>query len=231
MFQFLVADEQGPYTQGISGMLANGFDCRVYEANSSDDLLRALQQQEYDLILTSMGLPGTGAGESIFRILEMQPETKLIALNQPGDESDMLRKFRAGAHGYTTKCASGADIVKVAERVLDGCILVSHLKIPRYFSEIVWDRRYTGKLLSAREEEILQLICEGLTSEEIAEKLCISPRTVHAHRRGLMKKTGSASLLDLMKYALKKGIFALSSISVWLMMGLGDVAEVGVVMG
>ncbi len=143
--------------------------------------------------------------EATRRIKAIAPKTRILVLTQHEDAEFVVPLLQAGAAGYILKKAGGAELVTAIRTVFgEGAFLqpsvtqtlVHHLREDEQESQVV---------LTGREKEVLGLIAEGLTSREIAERLCLSEKTVIAHRTNLMEKLDVHSTAELVRYAIREG--------------------------
>jgi DNA-binding NarL/FixJ family response regulator len=155
-------------------------------------------------------MPGLGGLEVVRHLSKSTPDIRIIVLSMHADEAYVIEALRHGASGYVLKDADSLELVQAVRRVADG---------RRYLSPPLSERAieaYIGRdedepfdvynTLTAREREVLHLAAQGHTNAQIADRLCISPRTVEVHRANMMHKLALDSQTDLIRYALTKGI-------------------------
>ena len=164
------------------------------------------------MLVVDLSMPELNGLEVIRRVREKRPEVGVIVLSMHGDAGYVARALQAGASGYLVKEDTSEHLVEAIERVQQG---------GRFFSPRLRDR--IERLVEAgrdvpsdpvdrltdREREILQLVAEGYTSREIADRLHISPRTVDTHRANLMGKLELEGISELIRYAIRKNIISL----------------------
>jgi DNA-binding NarL/FixJ family response regulator len=158
--------------------------------------------------LVDIGLPD-GHGIAVGRaILEVAPDTKVVALTALEDEEAVQDALRSGLHGYLTKSSEPARFRRALESVVDGQTVFPHrLGKPagwpnghRSHDELLADQ------LTLREVEVLQLLAEGASSQEIAERLAVSPNTVRTHVQGILSKLQVHSRLEAAAFAVRNDL-------------------------
>jgi DNA-binding NarL/FixJ family response regulator len=155
-------------------------------------------------------MPNMRGIEAIPEIRRIQPDVKILILTMHKEEEYMYEAISAGANGYMLKEDADKDLFFAIERVLEGKIYISRFLAEK--SRQDWAMIRSGKKaspsaepLTTREREVLKLIAEGKSSKEIGEMLYISPRTVERHRANMMEKLSAKNMVDLVKYAVRKG--------------------------
>ena len=181
----LLADDHALVREGLKRLLARAGFSAVAEAKDGGEALQKAEELRPDLVLWDLLMPGGGL-EGLRRLREKVPEAKILvltALDTPGLGEEVLR---AGAQGLVEKTADPEEILRAIHAVLRGEILVP-----------------SEENLTAREEEILRLLAQGLRLAEIAEKLGISPKTVESHLEHLKEKLCCKSVPELRALALR----------------------------
>ena len=170
----------------------------VGEARSAEEALEMAPRLRPDLVLLDIDLPGMTGIEAVRELAPRLPETRIVMLTVSTDRRDLLDAVRHGAFGYLTKDLSGDALLRAVRGIRRG-----DLPMSRVHAAVVVDHldRTTGRsaasatdevggLLSAREQEVLRLLAEGMTDREIASALAISPRTVESHVSSVLRKLG-----------------------------------------
>lgn len=209
--RILLAEDHHLVRQGLRALLEREDNFRVVgEAADGLEVVELAESLDPDVVIMDLMLPGLQGMEAARRTLAERPQTKIMFLSMHADESYVVRALRLGAAAYVLKDASSSDLVHAVHEVIAG---------RRYLSPPLSDKAIevytqlveTGELdplvtLTGREREVLQLVAEGLTNQEIAERLTISPRTVETHRANLMNKLGLANSTEVLRFALKHGL-------------------------
>ena len=159
-----------------------------------------------DVVLMDYKLPGRSGLEGISLLKEQFPEVSIIMLTVVNEEEVICEAFRAGASGYIVKGASSHEIVAAIWQVYKGGMLMPPLvahRVMRYFTEAPPRTDYG---LTLREKEVLQLMCQGGSYEEIAQALFISKHTVNMHVRHIYRKLHVHSGIEAVAIAYREGI-------------------------
>lgn len=188
----------------------------VGEASSGERLLTLLETQEVDVVILDISLPEK-SGIEIAEILKNKyPDIKVIIFTAHTTEEFIFESIRSGAKGFLTKESSKPEIVNSIIEVYEGKNFLSGtisntLLIDYIEKEKDSPGRASQKIesLTQRELEILKLIVEGNSNKDIADKLFISVRTVETHRTNIMHKLEMNSIIDLVKFAIKKKLISI----------------------
>jgi len=201
----LIIEDHQVVAEGISTML-NGMDtietvAHVLGGNPGIEFLR--QHPETNLVLLDINLPDGNGIEFCATIKQQFPKVKIIALSTYSQAGIINKMLENGAHSYLLKNASSDDLKTTLEKVLSGKkYLTPEIK------KIVSNHLPTTKtpVFTKREKQVLALVAEGLTNNEIAEQLFISHLTVISHRKSLLEKTDSKNTAQLIKYCFEYGL-------------------------
>ncbi len=183
----------------------------VGEAGGGADAIRAVADLHPDVVLMDVAMPGMNGIEATRRIKEANPETAILALTMYEDEQYFFEMLNAGASGYIPKRAAPDDLVSAIRVVSQGNVFL-YASLARFLLNEVLpthDAKAGDSLteeLTPREREVLTHIAEGKTNREIADVLIISPKTVDRHRENIMQKLNLHSRVELVKYAISRGL-------------------------
>ncbi|HRE52014.1 MAG TPA: response regulator transcription factor [Flavitalea sp.] len=167
-------------------------------ADSGTEALKLLEEDSFDLMITDYCMPDSHGLALIKRARELSPRMKIIVLSMVDPPEDIRDIMLAGAEGYVLKKYARQELFYAIDAVMNNRQYWS----PEASKALLSDRRPAGRSpLTARELEVLRLLARELTSREIASQLFISERTVETHRKNLLRKTGSAGVIGLIKYA------------------------------
>ena len=211
-----LVDDQLLFRQGLAALIdsVDGFSL-VMEADDGKDCLSQLQEMEIkpDILLMDMEMPGMD-GMQLNEILHKDfPSVKVIVVSVHAGERLIARMIDAGASGYLVKNCDKAELITAVNTVFSTGFYINNsvLKAIQHASTA---RQQAPKNLmgipvelTAREKEILQLICKELSTPEIADQLFLSSRTVEGHRNNLLLKTGCKNTAGLVLFAIKYHIY------------------------
>lgn len=206
-----LADDHALVLDGLELVLATRADLSVLGRSANgDDLLHALGGHQVDLVITDLRMPGGTDGlELMARIKQEHPHVKLLVVSMSDELEIVYRIFLAEVDGYILKNSGKDQLLAAIYDLLDGRIHFDKdllTKILRRQREQAKPGATVPKGLSPREREVLNLIIQEHTSKEIAEKLFISKQTVDTHRIHIHEKTGTRTLVGLIKYAVANGL-------------------------
>ncbi|MGB2584378.1 MAG: response regulator transcription factor [Dehalococcoidia bacterium] len=210
----LIVDDHAIVRDGICSLLALAGDIEVVgEAANGMEGLEKVGELLPDVVLMDMAMPVMGGLEAIRRIRKDFAGIKILALTQYDDKEHVFPAIQAGATGFVSKTAASSELAHGIRAVSAGESYLSP-SIARLFVEDYQSVALTEanndpyEQLTDREREMLKLVVEGYKTRQIAELLNITPKTVEGHKTSLMKKLGIHSNLDLVKYALRRGIIS-----------------------
>lgn len=208
----IIAEDHTILRQGLRSLLSTSDELEVVgEAADGMSAIRIIKELEPDLVLLDLNMPKMNGIAVIKEIKQTCPETRILALTMYRKEEYILEVFKSGGDGYCLKSAGHEDLVMAIKAVLAGKQYVSP-EISDMVLEGYLESRKTVKekssfeLLTQREKEVLKLVGEGYHNKEIADYLCISPKTVEKHRGNIMQKLDLHSASALTAYAIDKGL-------------------------
>jgi len=211
----LVADDHAIIREGLRVMLGNQPDMEVVAvATNGREAIQLVDKYEPDIAVIDISMPELNGVEAIQQMMPRHPHLQVVVLSIHETKPYVYRALKAGAKGYLVKETAGLEVVDAVRAVQRG---------ERYLSQSISDLLTTGSFqkleslidvspleaLSPREREILQLVAEGKTSQEIAERLSISPKTVDTYRSRLMHKIGVDDVPGLVRFAIQHGVISL----------------------
>jgi len=206
----LLVDDHSLFREGMRSLLSNYEDIEVVgEASDGREAVEKMRQLAPQVILMDIAMPDMSGLEATRHIHKEQPGVGILVLTQYEDKEYILSLLKVGARGYIAKTASSAELLTAIRTVHRGDAYLYPSATSALIKEyLVRSRGYESEYdtLTDREREILQLVAEGLSNQEIADKLFISVKTVLRHRTALMQKLGFHNRTELIKYAISKGL-------------------------
>lgn len=211
IIEIFIVDDHAIFREGLSFVLSqiNGFVV-IGEASNGKEFLQKLEVQKPHIVLMDISMPEMDGIEATEKALAKHPELKIITLSSYGQESYYYRMIKAGVMGFIEKKAGKIEIQNAINAVNEG---------NNYFPQDIL-RKLIFKVsnegtdnigvdsveISKREKQVLSLICQGYSNNQIAEKLFISPKTVDNHRTNLLSKTQTKNAAHLVMFAIKNHI-------------------------
>lgn len=209
--RIVIADDQGMVRQGLRALIKEQPDMEVVgEAQDGWQVVQLAKELSPDIVIMDISMPNLNGVEAARQILRERPDTKIIALSMYPHKRYVTEMLAVGASGYVLKSNLFDELVKALHAAAAG----GHYLSPQITDVLVGE--YVNKVsateedglsrLSNRERLVLQLIAEGLSTKQIALRLCISQKTADANRREIMKKLDKHSVAELTKYAIREGL-------------------------
>ncbi|AFL89295.1 response regulator containing a CheY-like receiver domain and an HTH DNA-binding domain [Terriglobus roseus DSM 18391] len=212
MVRIVLADDHTVLRAGLKSLLERQRDFEVVgEAGDGRELLRVVDEQRPDVVISDISMPKLNGVEATSQIVAKHPKTHVIVLSMHTDEAYVLRALKAGARGYLVKESAEADLMMAIRTVHAGKAFFSPSVSALLVEDYVRQMRDRGvedsyELLSSREREVLQLVAEGQSNKDIAQQLGLSVYTIETHRGNLLQKLNLHSVPELILYAVRKGV-------------------------
>ncbi|MCI0476777.1 MAG: response regulator transcription factor [Anaerolineales bacterium] len=204
----LVVDDHAIVREGICHLLAQQRDIKIVgQAQNGEQALAQVAALHPDVVLMDISMPNMDGLQATQKITAAFPATRILVLTQHETMDYILPLLRAGAAGYLLKVANAEELTRAIRAThLEGAFLPPNI-LHTLIDGIAQARAAHGQSpLTEREREILRLVAEGLTVNQVAEKLSISAKTVITHRGNIMEKLGVHNTVELIKYAIREGI-------------------------
>jgi DNA-binding NarL/FixJ family response regulator len=212
MIRIALVDDHSLFRKGLKVLLASRPDFNIVaDVGSGEEFLSALMQVQPDVVFMDYAMPEMNGAETTRRALELFPDLKVITLSMFGDNAYYSDMMSSGAKGFLLKDSEFNEVVEAVETVCGGGTYFS----ASLLESLSYSMRSTGAAgnvsddiaeadrLSEREIEVLVAICQGLSTQEIADKLFISKRTVDKHRANILEKSGCKNTASLVVYAIR----------------------------
>ena len=207
--KILIVDDHRLIREGIASYLE---DDNNYEliggADNGIEALEKLKSLKTDLALVDISMPHMDGIELTKNIVSEYPETKILCLSMMNDNMHIKKMMNAGANGYVLKNCSEQELKKAIKSVMEGETYYSPEVTETVMNALMSKKPSAGieVPLTDREVEVLKLIVKEHTNQEISDNLFISPRTVDAHKRNLLEKTGAKNVAGLVVYAINNNL-------------------------
>jgi len=211
----VLADDHVLIRAGLRALLHSLPNIEVIaEASDGHEAVEVIARHQPDVVIMDIGMPGLNGVDSTRRIVKQFPGTRVVILSMHANEEYVGRALEAGAMGYLLKGAEPAELELVFKAVMRGETYLS----PSIAKHLVQDylshrKEKTQPLpdLTARQREVLQLIAEGCSTKDIANKLKLSVKTVDTHRSELMHRLDIHDVAGLVRYAIRTGLVSTES--------------------
>ncbi|MGA2192801.1 MAG: response regulator transcription factor [Nitrospirota bacterium] len=215
--KILIADDHTIVRQGLKALLEAqpGFQV-IGEAENGREAVKKAQELVPDVIIMDIAMPILNGLEATRQIKRMLPDVKVLALTMHNDEEYVFQILKSGASGYLVKETAANELITAVQSVKSGNPFFSPLISRKIMESYLKDdeekkARMEPDKLTNREKEVLQLIAEGYTNNEIANLMNISVKTVETHRAHIMSKLDIHDVAGLIKYAIRKGLVVLDA--------------------
>lgn len=210
----LIIDDHPLFREGLKTIVERDKRFKVVgEAGNGRQGLKMARQLKPDLSVVDISLPDINGVQVATEMRSHLPDTKIMIVSMHSKIDYIAEAFQAGATGYVAKDSASDRLIQGIDSVLKGEYFldssVSHQVVEKLMKFPVKDAKITDAdygSLTPREQEVMRLLAEGSTPKEIADKLCISPKTVENHRANIMKKLGIHSTMELVRYAARLGL-------------------------
>ncbi|KPM47752.1 response regulator transcription factor [Jiulongibacter sediminis] len=213
-----VVDDHNLFRAGLVQILNQSDDLEVVlEATDGREFLTKLSSTEIDVILLDVDMPDLNGIEVTEKLRkDGQQDPKIIILSMHDEDQFILHLLEIGANGYLLKDTDPDELEEAIKKVYEkGIYFTDFVSRVMLNKATIKTRQRSGKFfnyktdLSERELEVLGLICEGFTTAEIADKVCLSPRTVDGHRTRIMEKLGVHNTASLVAFAIKNDLISI----------------------
>jgi len=207
-----IADDHAILIMGLKTLLESHPGLHVViESQNGQQLLERLREISVDLIIMDVKMPGLDGIATTYLLKDLYPGIKVLAYSMYEEEKYIIGMMQAGANGYLNKTAAPDEMIRAVYSISEKGYYVNEavsFAIVRQFRQIPdLNDKYPGlRDLNHREKEVLKLVCEEYSNQEIAQKLYVSTRTVEGYRSRLFEKSGAKNLAGLVLFAVRRGI-------------------------
>jgi DNA-binding NarL/FixJ family response regulator len=206
----VLADDHVLIRAGLRALLQSLPNIEVIgEASDGHEAVDVISRDQPDVVMMDIGMPGLNGVDSTRRIVKQFPRTRVIMLSMHANEEYVGQALEAGAMGYLLKGAEPAELELVFKAVMRGETYLSPTIAKQLVQDYLSHRKEKVNLLpdlTARQREVLQLIAEGCSTKDIANKLKLSVKTVDTHRSELMHRLDIHEVAGLVRYAIRTGL-------------------------
>ncbi|HPR30955.1 MAG TPA: response regulator transcription factor [Prolixibacteraceae bacterium] len=214
--KLIIVDDHQIFRDGIKSLfLADPCVEIIDEAASGQELVQKLNKQSADIVVLDLSLPDQSGFSIMEELIPLYPCIRFLILSANNDEESIIQSLKCGARGFLNKDTTKEEFKRALIVLHDGgeyfSESVSRIIFKRYSENVIRDNQKADNhsSLTNREREIIVHLCDGLSYKEIADRLCISIRTVETHRKNILEKLQIRSNAELVKYAIKEGLISL----------------------
>jgi DNA-binding NarL/FixJ family response regulator len=210
MLHILIADDHGIVRSGIRMLIDRQEGMRVVaEAEDGAEAVEMALAHRPDIAVLDVAMPRLTGIQAAREIKSHVPDTNVLLLSMHEDEGYLFDALKAGASGYVLKKAADTDLIEAIRQAASGQSFLSTgaqgTLVSKWLEEGGADER-PREVLTPREQEVVKLIAEAHTNKEIAEILKLSEKTVESHRANVLAKLGMRDRVELVRYAIRKGL-------------------------
>lgn len=212
MIKVLLADDHTILREGLKELLSRDPEIEIVgEAANGQQAVKLTQELRPDLVVMDIAMPELSGIEATKKIRAQVPEVQVLILTQYDSEEYFFKVLQSGAAGYLLKETAGTELVFAIKTVARKLPYLAPAMTQILMREVLSGeegKNKSSKVLSGREQEVLKLLAEGYSNQEIADKLFISVNTLQTHRSKIMHKLELNNKTELIKYAIRKGIIS-----------------------
>jgi DNA-binding NarL/FixJ family response regulator len=206
--RILLADDHVLVRHGLRMVLNAAPDLEVgaEASDGAEAVALALRKEELDLAVLDVAMPRMTGLQAAAELSRRRPDLKLLMLSMHESEQYLFEALKAGASGYVLKTAADRDLVEAVRAAMRGEPFLYPAAVTALIRDYLARQETPADPLSPRELQVLKLIAEAYTSDQIAHELSISRRTVDRHRENILAKLGMRDRVELTRYALRRGL-------------------------
>ncbi len=207
MIRVMLVDDHELVRLGVRRLLGDFDDIEVVvEAASGEDALSLVKEHKLNVVLMDVNMPGIGGVEATRKLLKLVPELSVVAVTAHGEQPYPSRLLEAGVKGYITKECDGSEIATAIRTVAKGEFYFSAQIAQEMAMNFATEGKSPFDGLSQREWQIMTMISRGDKVQDIADSLCLSPKTVSTYRYRLMEKLKVNTDVELTHLAIRHGV-------------------------
>jgi two-component system, NarL family, invasion response regulator UvrY len=208
MIKIFIADDHAIVRKGLKQIISETPDMIVSEeADNGLEALDKISENNYDVILLDISMPGKNGLEILRLVKRKKPQLPVLMLSVHPEEQYAVRSLRAGASGYLTKESAPDELIAAIRKISKGGKFVNASLAEKLISELeIYVERPSHETLSDREYQVMCMSAMGKTLKEIAQELSLSIQTVSTYRTRILEKMNMNSIAEVIRYAVKHGL-------------------------
>ena len=210
IIKIVIVDDHELFRDGLKLVLGQieNFEL-IFDTSGGESFLEHLQSIDPDVVLMDINMPGLSGIETTTKALEIKPGLKVIALTMFNEDTFYMQMIQAGAKGFILKKSGKYELEQAINEVYKGGNYFSPEIMQRFTYRLMHPDENSYNSLTEREKEVLLMVCKGLTSNEISERLFISPKTVEVHRTNIFSKVNVRNTAELIIWAVKNKVYVI----------------------
>ncbi len=202
MKRIIIADDHSYIRLGLLQILKDEFPfAEIKEIANGTDLVQAVKEEDWDLIISDLEMPGKNGLEALEKIKELKPQIPVLMLSIYDEDLYAIRALKAGASGYLNKNSIPEELINVIRHIQSGKKYINHETAELLLK--LKEKRLPHETLSNREFSIFMMLAKGKSVSQIADQLSIATTTVSTHRSRILEKLHFTNNADLTKYAIQ----------------------------
>ncbi|MFP4546935.1 MAG: response regulator [Fidelibacterota bacterium] len=205
MIEVFIADDHEIVRKGLSSLINETWDMKLIgEGKNGKDVLSTVSKKPCDILILDISMPGRSGLEILKQVKQIKPDLPVLILSMHPENQYAKRMLKAGASGYLNKESAATELVKAIRKICTGHKYITGNVAEMLADDLTGDiKTHRHEKLSDREFEVMQLLAGGMTVSEIAEKLCLSVKTISTHRHHILEKLQLENNAQVICYAIK----------------------------
>jgi len=212
--RILVVDDHSIVREGLRQLLNSQPDMTIVsEADNSSEALEKARALHPEVVILDITMPHLSGLDVLPLIKEAVPDTRIVVLSMHENDAYVYQALASGALGYILKASPSAEILTAIRAACKGEYYLSSKLNAEIIGSYLKNRKTSPSalgydLLSEKEQQVFRLVVQGKTTNQMAELLCVSPKTVEKHRSSISRKLDIHNVVDMVKYAIKIGLIS-----------------------
>jgi len=208
MTRIVIADDHAIVREGLKRIVASAEDMEIVgEAADGNEVVRIVREQDFDVLVLDLSMPGRSGMELIKLVHAEKPRLRMLVLSMHQELQYAVRSIKSGASGYLTKESAPAQLVQAIRKIAaGGAYITAEVAEQLALGAMPGSQAAPHESLSDREFQVFRQLVAGYSVTDIAAGLTLSVKTVSTHKSNLMQKMGLSNQSELIRYAIKHGL-------------------------